>query len=358
MGKKLLSLLSFLRNRNLTGAILLVMGFQFIQLNANGQGGSVGIGTETPAESAILDLSSNAKGFLIPRLSTSERDQIKNPVDGLIIYNKDSGKNHFEFYYAQKWHNLSSGLPGLKGDPGIQGPAGPQGEAGPIGPQGPQGVKGDAGDAGAMGPAGAPGPMGMPGPAGEPGAPGPKGDPGETGPPGPEGSIGPRGPQGTSGPPGPQGPEGPQGPSGDSNAWLRVGTFGTTPGTGAGQHYVGTSDSRALVLATNKTEAIRISETGMVKIGRDGNEINSIIKVQSASVSVSVPAAGSSVNTFAVAGARPGSTVMVSPAGDFADGLLIAYAWVSSTGTVSVRFNNVTAAGITANSAFHISLIQ
>ncbi|MFA7626070.1 MAG: hypothetical protein WCZ17_03405 [Candidatus Kapaibacterium sp.] len=48
---------------------------------------NVGIGTTNPDPSAILDLTASDKGFLPPRLSTSERNSISNPATGLIIYN-------------------------------------------------------------------------------------------------------------------------------------------------------------------------------------------------------------------------------------------------------------------------------
>jgi hypothetical protein len=45
-----------------------------------------GIGTRTPDKSAVLDLSPQ-QGFLMPRMSTDERDLIENPANALIIYN-------------------------------------------------------------------------------------------------------------------------------------------------------------------------------------------------------------------------------------------------------------------------------
>ncbi len=47
----------------------------------------VGIGTETPESSAVLDLNSSSKGFLLPRITTSERDEIILPATSLMIYN-------------------------------------------------------------------------------------------------------------------------------------------------------------------------------------------------------------------------------------------------------------------------------
>ena len=49
--------------------------------------GQTGIGTKKPDESSVLDIDSKTKGLLIPRLSSNERDLIKNPANALIIFN-------------------------------------------------------------------------------------------------------------------------------------------------------------------------------------------------------------------------------------------------------------------------------
>jgi uncharacterized protein (TIGR02145 family) len=43
-----------------------------------------------PDPSAFVDVKSTEKGFLIPRLTTAQRDSIINPAEGLSIYNTDS----------------------------------------------------------------------------------------------------------------------------------------------------------------------------------------------------------------------------------------------------------------------------
>ena len=53
------------------------------------QTGNVGIGTKSPDPSAILDLNSTNKGLLLPRMTQSQRDAIKNPVAGLIVFQTD-----------------------------------------------------------------------------------------------------------------------------------------------------------------------------------------------------------------------------------------------------------------------------
>lgn len=52
-------------------------------LSSNAQ---VGIGTLTPNSSSLLDVSSTSKGFLTPRMTTTERNAIASPADGLIVY--------------------------------------------------------------------------------------------------------------------------------------------------------------------------------------------------------------------------------------------------------------------------------
>ena len=66
--------------------------------------GNTGIGTVTPAASALLDLSSNSKGILIPRLTTAERNSISNPVKGLLVF--DNTNNGFFFFNGTTWRAL------------------------------------------------------------------------------------------------------------------------------------------------------------------------------------------------------------------------------------------------------------
>jgi hypothetical protein len=67
-------------------------------------GQSVGIGTTLPDESAQLEISSNNKGLLIPRLTTDALNAIKNPAVGLMVYATDDSS----FYIHHKiWHRLT-----------------------------------------------------------------------------------------------------------------------------------------------------------------------------------------------------------------------------------------------------------
>lgn len=65
----------------------------------------VGIGTTTPDASAILELSSASKGFLMPRMADTL--SITNPAAGLQIYNTTS--NTIWFYDGTKWLESGAG---------------------------------------------------------------------------------------------------------------------------------------------------------------------------------------------------------------------------------------------------------
>lgn len=48
----------------------------------------IGVNNTTPDSSAIVDIRSREMGFLPPRMSRSERDNINNPAGGLIVFNE------------------------------------------------------------------------------------------------------------------------------------------------------------------------------------------------------------------------------------------------------------------------------
>ena len=83
---------------------LFTLGF----LGASSTYAQVGIGTQTPDASAILELESTEKGLLPPRMTTAERDAILNPAEGLVIYN--TTENCLEWWDASApgWYNLKT----------------------------------------------------------------------------------------------------------------------------------------------------------------------------------------------------------------------------------------------------------
>jgi len=68
---------------------------------------NIGIGTNLPSNSAMLDISSTSKGFLAPRMTTAQRTAIVSPANGLMVY--DITTNSFWYYNNSAWTNLSVG---------------------------------------------------------------------------------------------------------------------------------------------------------------------------------------------------------------------------------------------------------
>jgi len=64
----------------------------------------VGIGTDSPHSSAMLDLNSTEKGFLPPRISNRQRDAIENPATGLMIYNNST--NCINLFSGNYWEEI------------------------------------------------------------------------------------------------------------------------------------------------------------------------------------------------------------------------------------------------------------
>jgi hypothetical protein len=60
----------------------------------NNNAGNVGVGTNTPSTSALLDVNSTTKGLLLPRMTTIQRNSILSPVAGLMIYDTDRKSLH------------------------------------------------------------------------------------------------------------------------------------------------------------------------------------------------------------------------------------------------------------------------
>jgi hypothetical protein len=71
--------------------------------------GNVGIGTSTPAASAIVDMSSTTKGFLPPRMTQVQIGAIESPVNGLIVFCTDDDKFYAYIAAANTWKELLFG---------------------------------------------------------------------------------------------------------------------------------------------------------------------------------------------------------------------------------------------------------
>jgi hypothetical protein len=66
----------------------------------NGDGG-IGINNDSPDASSILDIESTSKGILIPRMTTTERNNIATPATGLQVYDTDT--KSFWYYDGTSW---------------------------------------------------------------------------------------------------------------------------------------------------------------------------------------------------------------------------------------------------------------
>jgi hypothetical protein len=68
--------------------------------------GDVSIGSGAAANTkAVLDLTSTTKGFLPPRMTTTERNAISSPPAGLMIYNTTLNKLNV---YTTAWETVTS----------------------------------------------------------------------------------------------------------------------------------------------------------------------------------------------------------------------------------------------------------
>jgi len=61
------------------------------------------------SSSAILEANSTSQGFLPPRMTVAQRNNISSPADGLIIFNSSS--NSLNIFLLGNWHQLSTNLP-------------------------------------------------------------------------------------------------------------------------------------------------------------------------------------------------------------------------------------------------------
>ena len=68
--------------------------------------GQVGIGTNTPDNSALLEVQSTDRGILFPRMSTMQRTSISNPALGLHVF--DTNTNSLWFYNGSFWVNYAA----------------------------------------------------------------------------------------------------------------------------------------------------------------------------------------------------------------------------------------------------------
>ncbi len=243
--KNLLNGLSFIV---LTFSLLSgLSGWTFIGKSV-AQNNNVGIGTLSPAPSALLDIdgsSANNKGLLIPRMNSAQRTAILSPANSLLVFDTDSAC--FFYYNAanSNWKSLcnnGSGGSGITGTTGLTGCTGAAGITGNIGITGATGT----GFAGATGNTGSAGNVGFTGSTGDAGNTGSFGFTGSTGNPGSTGA------------------------DGALNAWSLTGNTSTLAGT----NFIGTTDANDWVVKTNNAERIRVLSTNGQLIATNGTGVN------------------------------------------------------------------------------------
>ncbi len=88
--------------KHLFALLLASMSVCMLQAQQN-----VGIGTNSPAPSAQLDVTSINKGFLMPRMTSLQRTSIGSPAPGLLVY--ETTTNTIYVYNGTSWLQLASG---------------------------------------------------------------------------------------------------------------------------------------------------------------------------------------------------------------------------------------------------------
>src|ERR1700741_478511 len=65
---------------------------------------SVGFGTTTPDASSVLDLTSTAQGFLVPRMTSVAKSAIASPATSLLLF--DTDQNVFNYWDGLVWQPI------------------------------------------------------------------------------------------------------------------------------------------------------------------------------------------------------------------------------------------------------------
>jgi len=85
-----------------SAALLLFSLYAFTQSVGINQSGAA------PDASAMLDVNSTSKGFLIPRMTRTQRSAITSPAEGLMIY-QTSSPSGFYIYNGTNWEAIGAG---------------------------------------------------------------------------------------------------------------------------------------------------------------------------------------------------------------------------------------------------------
>jgi hypothetical protein len=101
--------------------IIILIVFLFVATSTFSQH-NVGIGTNTPDSNAILEMKSTDKGILIPRMTSTQRNNMTPTLGinqkGLLVFDNDSSK--FFYWNGIMWLTFQSGTQGPPGVANIQ----------------------------------------------------------------------------------------------------------------------------------------------------------------------------------------------------------------------------------------------
>lgn len=90
---------------------LILIAITFITIFCNLTYAQIGVQTDNPDASAVLDIVSSDKGLLIPRVSLSTNlsspSPVTSPASGLLVYNSGNNQQHgFYFWTGSEWKML------------------------------------------------------------------------------------------------------------------------------------------------------------------------------------------------------------------------------------------------------------
>lgn len=77
----------------------------YIEFGRFSNNGQFAVGTASPANSAILDVSSTTQGVLMPRMTTTQIQAIASPAEGLLVFN--TTLSHVCVFVLGTWQKLS-----------------------------------------------------------------------------------------------------------------------------------------------------------------------------------------------------------------------------------------------------------
>ena len=98
--------MSVINNFCLKALCIFILLYILWAFRADAQGISINNNGSDPSPSAMLDVASTNKGFLLPRMTTVQRDSIASPSNGLQVYNTTT--NTVDLYKLNQWQSVTN----------------------------------------------------------------------------------------------------------------------------------------------------------------------------------------------------------------------------------------------------------